>query len=210
MQHDVHNEPDAAALGQQSGPPQPPTMAQQIEDFARMMFLHQIAVGFPIDVTREMAELSESIKEAEHNYWIEIHVASSSYRLTEQGKRLHDSYINEAQELIRRYDIFGDVDIAVSGQIYFDTGLGKDLRVPVWELSGVDPFRGRFLLGLSDGEWDRNPDWPQHYKQEGWYRDIFDVVEQAPSIEEIGEHMLRSVIDAGNAIVRKDPLQTDH
>ena len=40
--------------------------------------------------------------------------------------------MDEAQDLIKRFDIFGDVDVDSQGTARFDTGLGRDLRVPIY------------------------------------------------------------------------------
>lgn len=173
-----------------------------IKEFARVMFIHQIAVGYQIDVTKEIPELIDIIAAAEKDQLIEIDVQKAAYKLTAEGRRLHDSFIAEAQDLIRRFDIYGDVDIDSNGNARFDTGLGKDLRVPVFEVEGVNPFRARFLVGLSDGEWDKLSDWPQRVLNTDWYQEIFNSVEVAPSVEDIGQLRLKQVIDQGKAAMR--------
>jgi hypothetical protein len=186
------------------GPAQSSASTDQIALFSQMMFLHQIAAGSVIDVTKEIPELSASIAEAERNGWIEIDVKSVSYKLTAEGKQLHDSYIAEAQDLIKRFDIYGDVDIDNSGAVHFDSGLGKDMRVPVFEIENIDPFRARFVIGLNDGEWDKLSNWPSLYKDPIWYKGIFKDVEQAPGVRDVGESTLRRVIDAGKGRLRED------
>jgi len=176
--------------------------ANLMQDLARAMFLHQISIGANIDVTKDNPELEELIAWGEKEQYIEIDVKTASYKLTERGKRVHDSYIEEAQNLIKKFDIFGDVDVDRSGVAHFDTGAGRDLRIAAFELEGVDPFRARFLLGLNDGEWDKLPDWNQLLNDESFYADVFAPVERAPSVEEIGEEKLASIIDQGKAKLR--------
>lgn len=178
--------------------------ADEIKTFARIMFLRMIAVGPPIDVTKEYPELADSIAYAESQNLIEIDVKKAVYSLSAQGHRIHKGYIAEALDLIKRFDIYSDVDVDASGVARFDTGLGKDLRIPAFELEGIDPFRARFLLGLNDGEWDQLSNWFELYQDPNWYARIFKPVEQAPSVEEIGRECLLHIIDQGKAALRQE------
>ena len=173
----------------------------------RISFLHQVFNGFAVDVTREFPELLEVIQYAESKGWIEVDVKSVAYKLTEIGRKVHDRYIAEAQDLIRRFDIYADVDVDSLGQARFDTGLGKDLRVPVMEIEGVDPFRARFLLGLNDGEWDELSNWMELFQDKKWYADIFAPIDEAPSTEEIGQQRLASIIDQAKSELRRQSQQ---
>ncbi|MBX9572833.1 MAG: hypothetical protein K2X77_28305 [Candidatus Obscuribacterales bacterium] len=173
-----------------------------IEELANLLFLHQLAIGKHVDVTKEIPELTGVISRAEKSGFIEIDVKSAGYKLTEKGKRRHDSYVEEAQNLIRKYDIYCDVDLDSSGNVHFDTGLGQDLRVPVFEKEGVDPFRARFLLGLNDGEWDQLQNWEELLEDHKWYDEVFRPIEVAPSIDDIGEAKLEHIIDRAKAKLR--------
>lgn len=175
-----------------------------IEELSRLMLLHRIAMGTAIDVTKEHVELMDIINWAEKEGLIDIDVKKAAYKLTEKGKRMHDSYVEEAQNLILRYDIFGDVDVDSNEKAHFDSGLGKDLRVPVYELEGIDPYRARFLLGLNDGEWDHLENWTNLIHDENWYRDIFRPIENAPSVEYIGTAKLQNIINQGKEVLRRD------
>ncbi len=174
-----------------------------MEALARAMFIHQISIGSPIDVTKDNPELETLIAWGEKEQFIEIDVKTASYKLTERGKRVHDSYIEEAQNLIKKFDIYGDVDVDRSGTAYFDTGSGRDLRVAAFEMEGVDPFRARFLLGLNDGEWDKLPNWNELINDESFYNEVFSPIEKATSIEEIGQEKLAAIIDQGKAKLRQ-------
>lgn len=178
--------------------------AKQIQDFSRALFLHQIAIGTIIDVTKDYAELTDVVAWAEKEGLIEIDVNRAAYKLTEKGNRIHDSYIAEAQDLIQRFDIYGDVDLDASGVAHFDTNLGRDYRVAAFEMEAVDPFRARFLLGLNDGEWDKFPDWMDKFESAQWYDEIFAPVEKAPSIEEIGESKMKQIIEQGKIALRDE------
>lgn len=178
------------------------TTEQKVEEFGRVMFLHQVAVGTIIDVTKDNGDLVDVIAYAERENLIEIDVKKAAYKLSEKGKRMHDSYIAEAQDLIKRFDIYGDVDVDATGTAHFDTNLGRDLRVAAFEAEGVDPFRARFLLGLNDGEWDKLDNWTEVFQDPTWYGQIFAPIEQAPSVEEIGESNLRRIIEQAKATLR--------
>jgi hypothetical protein len=178
------------------------TTEKKVEEFSRVMFLHQIAVGTIIDVTKDNGDLVDVISHAEGENLIEIDVKKAAYKLSDKGKRMHDSYIAEAQDLIKRFDIYGDVDVDSTGTAHFDTNLGRDLRVAAFEAEGVDPFRARFLLGLNDGEWDKLDNWTEVFQDPTWYGQIFAPIEQAASIEEIGESNLRRIIEQAKATLR--------
>jgi hypothetical protein len=179
------------------------TSEKKVEEFSRVMFLHQIAIGTIVDVTKENGDLVDVIAYSEGENLIEIDVKKAAYKLSEKGKRMHDSYIAEAQDLIKRFDIYGDVDVDASGTAHFDTNLGRDLRVAAFEIEGVDPFRARFLLGLNDGEWDKLDNWTEVFQDPAWYSQIFAPIEQAPSVEEIGESKLRHIIEQAKAALRR-------
>jgi len=190
--------------GTKSIPDSDSKMAKQIEDFSRALFLHQIAAGTIIDVTKDYPELIDVIAWAEKEGLIEIDVTKAAYKLTAKGTRIHDSYIAEAQDLIKRFDIYGDVDLDASGTAHFDTNLGRDFRVAAFEMEAVDPFRARFLLGLNDGEWDKFDDWMDKFESAAWYGEIFAPIEQAPSVEEIGEDKLKQIMEQGKAALRDE------
>ncbi|CAN5232917.1 hypothetical protein BH10CYA1_BH10CYA1_08250 [soil metagenome] len=174
------------------------------KELSATFFLHQICVGRQLDVTKDHIELDETLKQAERDGLVEVDVKQASYRSTPKGKAKHDSIMTEAQNLIKRYDIYCDVDIDSSGTARFDTGLGRDLRVPVYELEGVDPFRARFLLGLNDGEWDKMEDWTDVVEDSKWYASIMEPIERAPSVDEIGRSKVQSIIEQGKAKLREE------
>lgn len=193
-----------AGPGQLEAKEQPQSNPQEtIKELSRIFFLHQIAAGFAIDVTKDYPELSEAIAYAESKGLIEVDVKKVAYKLTAEGERLHQRYISEAQDLIRRFDIYADVDIDAGGRARFDTGLGKDFRVPAFEMEGVDPFRARFLLGLNDGEWDHLSNWYELFEDQKWYEQIFEPVETAPSVDDIGRARMSSIIDQAKSTLRQ-------
>ncbi|MBX9687105.1 MAG: hypothetical protein K2X27_10410 [Candidatus Obscuribacterales bacterium] len=176
---------------------------EQVKEFSRILFLHEIAVGFAIDVTKDYPELQDAIKEAEAKGLIEVDVKKVAYKLSAEGQKLHQRYIDEAQDLIKRFDIFADVDCDISGVARFGTGLGVDLRVPAFEMSGIDPFRARFLLGINDGEWDNLSNWFELFENPIWYQEIFEAIETAVSIDEIGRDRMTRILEQGKALLRE-------
>lgn len=100
----------------------------------------------------------------------------------------------EARELENRFDIFGDVDRDGPGGVTrFDTGLGEDLRVPMFELKGIDPFKARLLLGMNNGEFADLHNWQEQIVAPAWYDAIFAPIESAPSVEAIGRANLEAI-----------------
>lgn len=198
--------PAPAPAPQVAGPVEARSEEEVIGDFALMMLVHMIGRGRSLDVTRDYPFLGAVIEEAERRQYLEIEVSTASYKLTPAGRRQHESWLTEAQELVRKYDIYADVAIDSSGQARFDTGAGEDLRVAVFDLAGVDPFRARFLLGLSDGEWDDLPDWHLRCVESDWYGEIFEPVETAIGPDEVGRDRLIGVVDQAQAVLRKDGI----
>lgn len=174
------------------------------KDFSAAFFLHQICIGRQLDVTKDHIEVDETLKLAEKEGLVEVDVKQASYRSTPKGKARHDAIMAEAQDLIRRYDIFCDVDCDSNGTARFDTGLGRDLRVPVYELEGVNPFRARFLLGLNDGEWDKMDNWTDVVEDPDWFASIMEPIERAPSLDEVGRAKLQSIVEQGKAKLRQE------
>jgi hypothetical protein len=181
-----------------------PEEADPTAEFALIMFLHQLNIGYEIDVTKDFPEISAEIAESEKNNWIEIDVKKAAFKLTEPGQAALKRYLDEAQNLIKRYDVYADVDVDGSGNVLFDTNLGKDLRVAAWEFEGVDPFRARFLLGINDGEWNNLSNWMELIHDRAWYDGIFDAIESAPAVDDIGESRMQVIIDQGKAALRKE------
>lgn len=180
------------------------TSTNDQKEYSATFFLHQICIGRQLDVTKDHIELEDTLKQAEREGLIEVDVKQASYRSTPKGKGKHDSIMAEAQDLIRRYDIYCDVDLDSNGTARFDTGLGRDLRVPVYECEGVDPYRARFLLGLNDGEWDKMEDWTDVVENPDWFASIMEPIERAPSVDEIGRTKLQSIIEQGKTKLREE------
>lgn len=198
-----------SSISSSANPPENASLSNEdmIKEFARIFFLHKVSIGAAIDVTKQYPELTQVIKHAEKKGWIEVDVKKVAYKLTPEGKREHERYIQEAQDLIRRFDIYADVDVDSLGKARFDTGLGKDFRVPALEMEGVDPFRARFLIGINDGEWDNLEDWMDLFENPEWYAEVFEPVERAPSVEDIGRERMSGIIDQAKSALRRESGQ---
>ncbi|MGE5708256.1 MAG: hypothetical protein ACM3YO_07975 [Bacteroidota bacterium] len=178
--------------------------ASQMKAFRLLMLLHMVSIGKKVDVIHVDPDLAEAIAEAEAKGWLEIDTKNAVYRLTPEGEKAHRAAIEEAQELIRRYDLYSDVEVDPKEGPIFCEGQGDDLRVPVWEYAGINPFRARFVLGLNDGEWDELPDWAAASNSEDFYGEVFEPVEMAPTVEEIGREKLERIVAAGRRFLREN------
>jgi hypothetical protein len=158
-----------------------------------MAIMHLIALGKPLDATKDFPDLIDVIDKLEREGQIEIDVAKAAYQLTPEGKRYHGSWLYEAQDLIKRYDIFGDVKRDGSGADGFDSGMGKDFRVPFYELDSLNPFKARFLVGLADGEWDALPNWWLKVATPAFFGELFAVVETAPTVDAVGRGRMMAI-----------------
>jgi hypothetical protein len=192
----ISNDPDRARKRQM--------LAYQV-----MFMLHRFKLGYEVRAD-EVDLLQELSDEAERRNLVRFDMGKNTFVLTEDGERAHRSLVEEAQQLIRRYDIFTDVDVDLSDtDVRFATGHGQDLRVPVWELVGINPFRARFVLGLNDGEWDTLDDWPRRILDPRWFDGVFAFIEQCPTIEDVGRERLERVVDEGKRELRGEAPEGD-
>lgn len=122
--------------------------------------------------------------------------ARHRFVLTETGRRMAEGLEREAEELVHRFDLFADVSGRSGGTIRFGTGHGEDLRIPMWERAGLEPFRARFVLGLLDGEFAEDPEFPLVLQRAAWFAKVFAPVEEAPHAEDMPPGALERVADA--------------
>ncbi len=178
---------------------------RQMRAYQVMFALHEFKRGYQTTMT-DVDTLRPLTEAAEAKGLLRFDLSKTTFVVTPAGENAYQSLIAEAQELIRRYDLFSDVDIGADpSEIRFGSGLGRDLRVPVWELNGINPFRARFVLGLNDGEWDALPDWPQRIVSPRWFDEIFAPIENAPAIDSLGRPLCERVFDAGKAELQGAP-----
>lgn len=174
---------------------------RQMLPYQLLFMLHQFRRGYAIKAD-EVDLLRDLTEEAEGRGLLRFDMGKGTFVPTPEGEQAHRRMVAEAQDLIRRFDIYADVDLEYGGDVHFGTGSGQDLRVAMYELAGIDPFRARFILGLNDGEWDDLPDWPRRILDPAWFDEIFSYVEQCPGVEDIGRHRLEQVHDAGRRELR--------
>jgi hypothetical protein len=179
---------------------------EELEEFGRMMLLHQISVGNGLDVTQDYPEINHLLKWAEQHGLIEIDVKRAAYKLTAAGKKQHDQWMSEAQDLVRRFDILADVDVDAGGKARFDTSLGDDYRVAAYEISNINPYRARLLLGLNDGEWNDIGQWEMIAADRNWYQKQFEPIDKAISADELGRERLESVMRQAKDQLRHDGI----
>ncbi len=175
---------------------------RQMRAYQVMFALHEFKRGYQTTMT-DVDTLRPVTEEAEAKGLLRFDLSKNTFQATPEGENAYQSLIAEAQELIRRYDLFCDVDLA-KGQteIRFGSGLGQDLRIPIWELNGINPFRARFVLGLNDGEWDALGDWPKRIVNPRWFDEIFAPIEDAPTIDNLGRPLCERIFDEGKAELR--------
>lgn len=180
---------------------------EPVDEFSRLMMVYMLGIGRELDVTKDHPQLEKLIATLDQAGLLEIDVKRASYSLTPRGKQIYAQTMAEAKELENRFDIFADVDVDATGVAHFDTGLGQDLRAPMFELKGIEPFKGRLLLGMMAGEFDQLDDWAERISSRKWYDAIFEPIENAPSIEDLGKSNLESIAQQGNRALRQ--LQDD-
>lgn len=177
---------------------------ERLAEFQRMLLVHQVGVGKQkLDVAEPPVALVDLIAELEREGLIEVVAGDIGYHLSQEGHQRHVKWMDQAQELIRAYDIYGDVDEDADGTLRFDTGLGKDLRVPAYEDDKVDPFFARVLLGLNDGEWADQADWERKLASEAWFAEVFAPVRSAPSVAMLGAARIEHIKEQAKARLRQ-------
>ena len=119
-----------------------------------------------------------------------------TFAITETGRQAIGKSIAETDTYIDQYDVFKDVLYdADSGDLEFETGLGKDLRVQLYEYDGQDPVRVVFLLRLYDSTFDEAlASWRESIHSEQFFGEILSPIVDA---ERVDEAMVESVLEAG-------------
>ncbi|MBM3270875.1 MAG: hypothetical protein FJZ01_24855 [Candidatus Sericytochromatia bacterium] len=176
---------------------------RQMLAYQVMFMLHRFRQGYEVRAD-EVDLLRDLTEEAEQRGLLRFDMGKQTFVPSEDGLKAHDSLLAEARELVRRYDLFSDCDEGPDGEPLFGSGHGRDLRVPIYELAGINPFRARFVLGLGDDEWDAMDEWPRKIRDPRWFDELFAFVERCPTIEDVGRDRLERLFDAGRAELRGD------
>ncbi|PKB70454.1 MAG: hypothetical protein BZY87_10565 [SAR202 cluster bacterium Io17-Chloro-G6] len=125
-----------------------------------------------------------------------------TFAITEQGRQAIGKTIAETDTYIDQYDVFKDVFYdADSGALEFETGLGRDLRVQLYEYDEQDPVRVVFLLRLYDSTFDAGlATWRESIHSEQFFGEVLSPIVDA---EREDETMLESILDAGYAFAEE-------
>lgn len=127
---------------------------------------------------------------------IERSQESGLFEITEAGQETIDGMIAEAETVVERYEVFGDVLFdPETGGCDFDSGLGIDLRIPVYEAEALSAARAVLIVELCDGELARMADdWRTAIHEREFFESLLLPVVERPLI---GPKDLDAIIDAG-------------
>ncbi|MCY4529401.1 MAG: hypothetical protein OXD46_10285 [Chloroflexi bacterium] len=133
--------------------------------------------------------------------------ASEPFEITELGHETIQEMTAEVENVIERYEVFGDIHHDPELSEYgFGTGAGIDLRLPVYEAEAISPVRAVFLVEFYDGEITRMTD---DWRTAIHAREFFDAL-LLPVVERplIDPNDLDEVIDAGFAFMEQLARET--
>ena len=119
-----------------------------------------------------------------------------TFAITELGREAIGKTIAETDTYIDQYDVFKDVFFDPDGgDLEFETGLGRDLRVQLYEYDGQDPVRVVFLLRLYDSTFDEaSATWRDSIQSEQFFGEILSPIVNA---ERVDEAMVETILEAG-------------
>jgi hypothetical protein len=128
----------------------------------------------------------------------DIHASEDSglLEITDRGRETLHQMIAVVENVLNRYEIFADVLCdAETGECDFGTGRGGDMRIPVYEAEGVDPFRAVFFVELFDGALEKlEDDWRDVIHEREFYDALLMPVTDRPLVD---EQILEKIVDAG-------------
>ncbi len=118
------------------------------------------------------------------------------FAITEAGRQAIGKSIAETDSYIDQYDVFKDVFYdADSGALEFETGLGRDLRIQLYEYDEQDPVRVVFLLRLYDSTFDEGlAAWRESIHSEQFFGEILSPIIDA---ERVDDEMVEEILGAG-------------
>ena len=121
---------------------------------------------------------------------------SGLFEIAESGQEAVNGMMDEAETVIERYEVFADVLYdSETGDCEFDSGLGIDLRIPVYEAEGLSAARAVMLVELCNGEFTlMDDDWRIVIHERDFIESLLLPVVERPLI---GLNDLDSIIDAG-------------
>ena len=131
---------------------------------------------------------------------IERPADSGPFEVTELGMEAIHEMTAEAENVIERYEVFGDVLYdPETGECDFDTGVGIDLRIPVYEAEALSAARAVLYVELCDGEFARmDDDWRMAIHDREFFEALLLPVVERPLVD---AEDLDAIIDAGFAFM---------
>ena len=153
----------------------------------------EVSPDLESDPTGELLDVARRLKARQLVAFVE---GQGSVEVTDDGRRLLDRLVQEAESQIDRFDLFHDVLFDAEDEwVTFGSGRGDDLRVPVYEAEGLDPVRAVFLLRLYDGTFlGRLSDDPKAIVDRRFLEETLTPVVDRPQLE---ESVLDWIIDSG-------------
>jgi len=123
---------------------------------------------------------------------------TAAFEITEEGRRTLGDMIAEAESYIDQFDLFKDVTYDLDADLVeFDTGLGEDFRVQVYDAEGLDIYRTVFLLRMYDGTLDEYSDtWTERIGSEDFFNEILQPVLDRDHVD---DESIDWIIDSGFA-----------
>ena len=120
----------------------------------------------------------------------------ATFALTEEGRQAIGRTIAETDSYIDQFDVFKDVFYDPdSGALEYGTGLGKDLRVQMYEYDDQDAVRVVFLLRLYDSTFDEiEATWRDSIHSEQFFGEILSPIVNA---ERVDDEIVESILEAG-------------
>ncbi len=145
------------------------------------------------DVDATLLPVAQALVEEE---LVERSEETWQFELTELGQETVNGMMDEAETVIERYEVFADVLYdSETGDCEFDSGVGIDLRIPVYEAEGLSAARAVLLVELCDGEFAlMDDDWRTVVHEREFFESLLLPVVERPLI---GPSDLDAIIDAG-------------
>ena len=124
------------------------------------------------------------------------------FEITELGHETINEMTAEVENVLERYEVFGDVLYdPETGECDFGTGVGDDLRIPVYEAEAVSPVRAILLVELCDGELAQMADdWRTAIHEREFFKALLLPVVERPLVD---EEDIDAIIDAGFALMEQ-------
>ena len=127
---------------------------------------------------------------------------SGPFEITELGHETIHEMTAEVENVLERYEVFGNVLYdPETGECEFVTGVGDDLRIPVYEAEAVSPVRAVLLVELCDGELARmSDDWRTAIHDREFFDALLLPVVERPLVD---DEDIDAIIDAGFAFMEQ-------